>query len=166
MKITEFLKSKCHQCALQDLCNQVLLVSLSKNFFHIPSWAEDCYCCHQWEPWWWLDWKQESPSSLASCDVWQADLIQTASTFSLAAEIASILLQGNNNLQIKLPKCCTFISDRKINIPNLKPVKFLSCCVNYHDVWQNIVYYIQTPSQPVIMPLFLMVTFHKTIQWE
>ena len=109
MKVTEFLKSKYHQYALQYLCNEVLIVSLGKNFFRILSWAEDWYCCYQWELWWWLDWKQDSPFPLASCDVWQADHIPCAnsSTFSLTLEIASILLQGNNNLQIKMPKCCT-----------------------------------------------------------
>jgi len=30
------------------------------------------------------------------------------------------------------------VGDRKIGILNLKPVNFWSCCVNYHDVWQNI----------------------------
>jgi len=58
-----------------------------------------------------LGWKQDSPPLLAPCDVWQADHILCAdsSTFSLTVEIASILLQGNNNLQIKMPKCCTCI---------------------------------------------------------
>lgn len=50
-------------------------------------------------------------SLLASCDVLQTDHILCAdgSTFSLTAEIAPILLQGNNNLQIKMPKSYTCI---------------------------------------------------------
>lgn len=50
-------------------------------------------------------------SLLASCDVLQTDhtLCADSSTFSLTAEIASILLQGNNNLQIKMPKSYTCI---------------------------------------------------------
>jgi len=36
-KKNEFLKSKCHQCALQDLCYEVLLVSLDRNVFRILS---------------------------------------------------------------------------------------------------------------------------------
>lgn len=50
-------------------------------------------------------------SFLASCDVFQTDHILCAdsSTFSLTAEIASTLLQGNNNLQIKMPQSCRCI---------------------------------------------------------
>lgn len=111
MKMTEFFKSKYDQRGLQDLSNEVLLVSLGKNSIVFLAELKVGTAAIAGNSVDGLIGNKNLLSLLAACDVLLRDHILCAdsSTFSLTAETASILLQGNNNLQINMPKSCTCI---------------------------------------------------------